>query len=438
MEKKHVFAAALMPKFEGIVHGHRACQGCAEVLAVRHTLKATGRNVVISNATGCMEIVSSPLPTTAWKVPWIHTAFENAAAVASGMEAGLKVLMRKGRLKEKKIKAIGMAGDGGTADIGMQALSGAMERGHNMIFICYDNEAYMNTGIQRSSATPYGAMTTTSPPGKKSIGQITWKKNVPEIMVAHGVPYVATACSSFLFDLEEKIKKAMKIDGPSYIHVLSVCPTGWRIPTEKAISYGRLAVDTNFFPLYEVENGKYRITYMPPKVLPVKEYLKGQGRFKHLTDKEIEEIQKRVDREFELLKKKVEMTNPEALAEKALLAEGVDEDKCTSCKRCVKVCSDTVGVNALAMTEKTEGKKALPYMNNPDACIGCGSCSYVCPADAIPMAEKDGVRRIWGLDFPLKECNKCGRFFIPEKQIKWSVTDFGVDETKFDICPDCR
>jgi len=437
MEKHNVFAAALMPKFEGIVHGHRACQGCAEVLAVRHTLKATGRKVVVSNATGCMEIISSPLPTTAWMVPWIHTAFENAAAVASGMAAGLKVLMRKGKLKEKKIKAIGMAGDGGTADIGLQALSGAMERGHDMIFICYDNEAYMNTGIQRSSATPYGAMTTTSPPGKKSIGQVTWKKNLPEIMVAHGIPYVATACSSFLFDLEEKVKKAMSIEGPSYIHVLSVCPTGWRIPPEKAITYGRLAVDTNFFPLYEVENGVYRLTYEPPKKLPVSEYLKGQGRFRHLTEDEIEKIQKKVDKDFELLKKKVAMTNPSAQVEEPFEAEGVDEDKCTSCKLCVKVCEKTVGVSALAMTEGGD-KKSVPYMKDPDACIGCGSCNYVCPVDAIPMVERDGKRRIWGLDFPLKECSKCGRYFIPERQVEWSVGEFGVDEKVFDVCPDCR
>ena len=340
--------------------------------------------------------------------------------------------------REPRIPPDIMAGDGGTADIGLQALSGAMERGHDMIYICYDNEAYMNTGIQRSSATPYGAMTTTSPPGKKSIGQVTWKKNLPEIMVAHGIPYVATACSSFLFDLEEKVKKAMKIKGPSYIHVLSVCPTGWRIPIEKAITYGRLAVDTNFFPLYEVENGVYRITYEPSKVLPVSEYLKGQGRFRHLTEKDIEEIQKRVDREFELLKKKVAMTNPDALKEEPFEAEGVDEDRCTSCKLCVKACAETVGVNALEMTGKTADKKALPFMKDPSACIGCGTCSYVCPTNAIPMVEKDGKRRIWGIDFPLRECSKCGRYFIPEKQVQWAVESFGVDEAKFDVCPDCR
>jgi len=444
MEKHNVFAAAMMPKFEGIASGHRACQGCAEVLAVRHTLKATGKKVVVANATGCMEIISSPLPTTSWEVPWIHTAFENAAAVASGMESGLKVLMRKGRIKESKVKAIGMGGDGGTADIGLQALSGAMERGHDMIYVCYDNEAYMNTGIQRSSDTPYGAWTTTSPPGKKSIGQVTWKKNVPEIMVAHGIPYVATACSSFLFDLEEKVKKAVATEGPSYIHVLSVCPTGWRIPAEKAISYGRLAVDTGFFPLYEVENGVYRMTYEPAVKLPVTEYLKGQGRFRHLTEKEISEIQRRTDEELEKLYLKVKMTNPQAMAAAAGLETGPcttehNKETCIRCRRCVKVCKDTVGVDALAMGEPEEGqKRGLPYMKDPDACIGCGTCNFVCPTDSIPMIEREGVRSIWCLDFPIRTCPQCARYYIPEKQVEWSVEKFGVDPKVFEVCPDCR
>ncbi len=184
MDKYQVYVPKLISGREPIVPGHRACQGCAEVLAVRYVLKALGRNTVIANATGCMEIISSAFPTTAWEIPWIHVAFENAAAVGSGVEAGLKVLMRKGRIPQKPIKAVAMGGDGGTSDIGLQALSGALERGHDMLYVCFDNEAYMNTGIQRSSATPFGAMTTTSPPGKASFGQMTWKKNMAAIAVA--------------------------------------------------------------------------------------------------------------------------------------------------------------------------------------------------------------------------------------------------------------
>ncbi len=302
MDKYQVFVPKLIEKREFIVSGHRACQGCAEVLAVRYTLKALGPNVIIANATGCMEIISSAFPSTAWAVPWIHVAFENAAAVASGVEAGLKVLKRKGKIPDQPIKAVGMGGDGGTSDIGLQALSGALERGHDMIYICFDNEAYMNTGIQRSSATPFGAMTTTSPPGRKSYGQMTWKKNMAAIAAAHDIPYVATACSSYPFDLMEKVQKAKSITGPSYIHVLSVCPTGWRIPPDQAIRYGRLAVETGFFPLYEVENGKVRLTIDFPKLRPVKDYLQGQGRFRHLTLDLIDKIQERVIKEYNRLK----------------------------------------------------------------------------------------------------------------------------------------
>jgi len=298
------------PEEERFVSGHRACQGCAEALAVRHVVKALGPDTVIANATGCMEIVSSPLPTTAWAVPWIHVAFENAAAVGSGLEAGLKALMRKGRIPQKTIKAVAMGGDGGTADIGMQALSGALERGHNMIYFCFDNEAYMNTGIQRSSSTPFGAMTTTSPPGLKSQGQMTWKKNMTAIAVAHGIPYAATACSSYPFDLYEKVKKAQAINGPSYIHILSVCPTGWRIPPDQAIRYGRLAVETGVFPLYEFENGNYRLTMDFPQLRPLKDYFEGQGRFRHLTPESIAGIEKRVKEEYLSLKAKVKTENP--------------------------------------------------------------------------------------------------------------------------------
>lgn len=307
MESLNVYAARLVSKKEYFAPGHRACLGCAEALAVRLVAKALGNNVVMACATGCMEIVSSPLPFTNWRVPWIHVAFENAAAVASGAEAGVKALVRKGKLADKGTVFVGMGGDGATSDIGLQALSGAFERGHNFIYVCYDNEAYMNTGIQRSSSTPFGASTTTSPSGKLKPGQVTWKKNMAEIAAAHNIPYVATACPSYPFDLVSKVKKAAAIEGPAYIHILSVCPTGWRLPPEKAIWIGRLAVETGVFPLYEVEGGKYRITVDVPDLKPVEEYLKPQGRFRHLTPDLIEKIQTRVREDYEKLEVKTSL-----------------------------------------------------------------------------------------------------------------------------------
>jgi pyruvate ferredoxin oxidoreductase beta subunit len=297
-----LYAPRLIKSKEILSPGHRACSGCAEVLAVRLMSKALGENTVIASATGCMEIVSSMFPTTAWEIPWIHVAFENAAAVASGVAAGLKALRKKGRIDDRYVKVVGMAGDGGTMDIGFQALSGAMERGHDMLFVCFDNEAYMNTGIQRSSGTPMGASTTTAPAGKFSSGQQTWKKNMPEIMVAHNVPYVATACTSYPLDFIRKVEKAKSIKGPSYIHCFSVCPTGWRSASQLAISTGRLAVQTGVFPLYEVENGEYRLSgEMPEKLKPIKDYFKAQGRYRHLGEEEIGKIQRRVETEYQKL-----------------------------------------------------------------------------------------------------------------------------------------
>ncbi|HPQ80128.1 MAG TPA: pyruvate synthase subunit PorB [bacterium] len=297
-----VYASRIWEKGEQFTPGHRACVGCAEALAVRQVAKALGRDVIMVNATGCMEIVSSAYPDTSWDVPWIHTLFENTAACASGVEAALKALRRKGKLADdRRVKIVAMGGDGGTADIGFQALSGMLERGHDVLYVCYDNEAYMNTGIQRSGSTPFGASTTTSPAGAKSKGQHTWKKPMPEIVAAHHVPYVATACPSFPFDLHAKVKKAVAVEGPSYIHILSVCPTGWRSPTELAIQHGRLAVMSGVFPLFEVEDGVWRITVDFEKRVPVADYLKGQGRFRHLTEADVALIQKRVDAEWERL-----------------------------------------------------------------------------------------------------------------------------------------
>lgn len=292
-----VHGPGIITEQEPFAPGHRACSGCAEALAVRLIGKAVGSNAIIVNATGCMEVVASPFPYTSWRNPWIHTLFENTAAVASGAEAGLKAMIRKGKVADKGTKIVALAGDGGTSDIGLQALSGALERGHDFLYVCLDNEAYMNTGIQRSSATPYGASTTTSPAGKKSLGQVTWKKNMPAIVVAHDIPYVATACPSYHKDLMRKIAKALATPGPAYVHVLSVCPVGWRCSTDIAITVGRLAVRTGVFPLYEVENGRYKLNMKLSNLLPVKEYLGLQGRFRHLSEDTINVIQERVTRE---------------------------------------------------------------------------------------------------------------------------------------------
>jgi len=308
VEKYAVFVPRLVTKKEGFAPGHRACVGCGEALAVRLACKALGQNVIIVNATGCMEVISSPLPYTSWRVPWIHTLFENAAATASGIEAGLKVTMRKEKRPAKEINVAAMAGDGGTSDIGLQALSGALERGHDFVYICFDNEAYMNTGIQRSSSTPYGASTTTAPAGKMSIGQVTWKKDMPAIAAAHNIPYVATACPSYPFDLMAKVAKGAAIRGPAYVHILSVCPTGWRSATDLTIRIGRLAVETGMFPLYEVEDGKYKLNIDLPQLRPVQDYMKLQGRFRHLSEETIKEIQSRVSAEYAKLKEKVACT----------------------------------------------------------------------------------------------------------------------------------
>lgn len=299
------FGKNLVSTKEILAEGHNFCIGCGEALAMRLACKAIGENMIIAMATGCDEVCTTPLPVTSWRVPWLHTLFENVGAEISGVEAGLKALMRKGKIAKRDIKCIGMAGDGATSDIGVQALSGAIERGHNFLYICWDNEAYMNTGIQRSSSTPYGASTTTAPAGKVSIGQKTRKKNMVEICVAHNIPYAATACPSYPFDLMNKVKKGAEVKGPAYVHILCPCCTGWRYPSKITIQMGRLAVETGIFPLYEVENGRYRLNVDRPTLKPVEEYLKPQGRYRHLTDKDIQEIQEMVNEDYAKLKAKI-------------------------------------------------------------------------------------------------------------------------------------
>ena len=278
-----------IPEIELLAPGHRGCAGCGAALGVRLSLKALGKNTVAVNATGCLEVMTTPYPETAWEIPWIHVAFENASAVASGVEKSLK-MQGKG---DANIVVFG--GDGGTADIGLQSLSGAMERGHNITYICYDNEAYMNTGVQRSGSTPYGATTTTSPKGKNSFGEDKVKKNIPMIMAAQGVPYVATASIAYPEDFMKKVKKAAELDGPAYIHLNQPCTTGWGYPAEKTIELGRLGVETGFWILYEIEDGDFKVTYRPSQRKPVREYLEAQKRFKHLDDEHKDNIQAYID-----------------------------------------------------------------------------------------------------------------------------------------------
>ncbi len=299
----------LSRKEELLTGGHRLCAGCGAPIAVRQVLLAAEVPVVVANATGCLEVSTTIYPYTAWRVPWIHTAFENAAATLSGVETMYRALKKKGKI-DRKIKFIAFGGDGGTYDIGFQSLSGAMERGHDIVYICYDNGAYMNTGIQRSSATPFGANTTTSPAGKVIPGKLQHRKNLTRIMAAHGIPYVAQTTPAHWRDLMTKVRKALEVDGPAFINVLAHCNRGWRTGTNTTIQDLKLAVETCFWPLYEYENGKLTINYKPKEKRPVVEFLKTQGRFKHLFSPEnehlLKEIQDYVDREWERLLKEEE------------------------------------------------------------------------------------------------------------------------------------
>ncbi len=294
----------LSKKDELLTGGHRLCAGCGAPIAVRQVLLAAEMPVIASNATGCLEVSTTIYPYSAWKIPWIHTAFENAAATISGVEAMYRSLKKQGKIKER-IKFIAFGGDGGTYDIGFQSLSGAMERGHDIVYICYDNGAYMNTGIQRSSATPLGANTTTSPAGSVIPGKVQPRKNLTKIMAAHGIPYVAQTTPAHWRDLMTKVRKALDVDGPAFINVLASCNRGWRTPTDTTIADTKMAVETCFWPLYEYENGRLTINYKPKEKKPVTEFLKTQGRFKHLFSPEnegiLERAQELVDREWEAL-----------------------------------------------------------------------------------------------------------------------------------------
>ena len=297
----------LTQRQSALASGHRMCAGCTAPTIVKMISLASKYPLVVSCATGCLEVATTIYPYTAWNCSFIHNAFENSAATLSGVESAYRALKKKGKIKDE-IKFIGFAGDGGSYDIGLQSISGAMERGHDMLFVCYDNEAYMNTGIQRSSATPKGAATTTSPAGKVVPGKTQFRKDLTSIMVAHKIPYIAQASPSHWQDLTKKVEKALEIKGPKFMNILMPCTLGWRFMPDKGIEIAKLAVDTNFWPLYEVENGNYKLTYKPKEKKPLTEFIKTQGRFAHLGKEQnkyiIGELQAQVDREWEALLKK--------------------------------------------------------------------------------------------------------------------------------------
>ncbi|MCJ7619297.1 MAG: thiamine pyrophosphate-dependent enzyme [Anaerolineae bacterium] len=295
----------LSKKEDRLTSGHRLCAGCAAPIIVRQILAAIDEPVVVANATGCLEVSTTIYPYTAWNVPWIHTAFETAASTISGVEAMYRSLVKQGKMEDRGLKFVAFGGDGGTYDIGIQALSGMMERGHKALYVCYNNEAYMNTGIQRSGATPLGAWTTTTPVGSVVQGKPRHRKDLTAIAAAHDIPYAAQASPHNWRDLMKKVRKAVAANGASFINVLSSCNRGWRHETDQALEVTQLAVETCYWPLYEVEDGEWKLTHRPKEKLPIEEFLKPQGRFRHLFSEQnkhiISELQAEVDRKWKQL-----------------------------------------------------------------------------------------------------------------------------------------
>ncbi len=284
-----------------MAYGHTACAGCGEALAARTVLEAAGRNVILTNATGCLEVFTTRFPRSSWQVPWIHSLFENAASVASGIEVALKALGR-----DTGTKVIAQAGDGGTADIGMGALSGMLERGHDILYVCYDTEVYSNTGYQRSGLTPLNALTTTSPTGKMSWGNATRKKDLPAIVAAHGAVYIATASAGYPVDIQRKIKKALSFTGPKYVQIHSPCVSGWGVESHLTVRMAQAAVNSGLYPLFEMEDGEIvRVRKIKrDDLVPVDEYLRPQKRFAHLYrypggDEHVKQIQAVADANIE-------------------------------------------------------------------------------------------------------------------------------------------
>jgi pyruvate ferredoxin oxidoreductase beta subunit len=293
-----------------IVSGHRTCPGCPICIILRTALASTDDPVVVASATSCAEVTTTIYPYTSWNISWIHSLFANSAATMSGVESAYLALKKKGKIKED-IKFLVFGGDGGTFDIGLQSLSGALERGDNFVYICYDNEGYMNTGNQRSSATPMGASTSTTPSGKRYDGKKEFPKDLAKIAIAHNIPYVATINPADLGDMYEKVKKAFEKKGPSVLIAFAACPTNMKAPSNQTISISKLAIETNSYPLYEYEDGKYKVNYKPEKKAPVEELLKTQTKFNAVmkNKKEIQKIQEYVDKEWKELLLKEKMTN---------------------------------------------------------------------------------------------------------------------------------
>lgn len=296
-----------MNKEDRLTGGHRMCAGCGGSVAVRGVLRALNPEdkAVVCSATSCLEVSTFMYPYTAWKDSFIHNAFENAGATISGVEAAYNAMKRKGKIDDT-YKFIAFGGDGGTYDIGFQSLSGAMERNHDMVYVCYDNGAYMNTGIQRSSATPRFADTTTTPIGIQSNGKLQNRKDLAQIIAAHNIPYVAqTTFIGNFKDLHEKAQNAIYTKGSAFLNIMAPCPRGWRYNTEDLIDMCKLAVETCYWPLFEVIEGKWKLNYKPKNKLPIENFLKPQGRFKHLFSEGneilIEEFQNEVDRRWEEL-----------------------------------------------------------------------------------------------------------------------------------------
>ncbi len=286
--------------------GHSTCAGCGIPAIVRTVLGEAVDPVVVVSVTGCLEVTSTLYPYSAWKVPFIHSAFENGGATAAGIDGAVKALKRKNKISaDKKIKIVVLAGDGGTYDIGLQSLSGALERQHDFLYVCYDNEAYMNTGGQRSGATPFGADTETTPAGKNSFGKKEKRKDLMSIVIAHHLKYAAQANVAFLPDLAKKAKKALEMEGPRFLLVLQPCTNLWKFPTSQYVEIGKLATETNFWPLYEYERGVYKINWATENPKPLEEFLKTQGRFKHLfkpgNEKVIAEMQEEVEKDWKRL-----------------------------------------------------------------------------------------------------------------------------------------
>lgn len=310
MSKKRVEPTVGIPDDEFYASGHRTCQGCGPALACRLVAKAAGGRTIFLGSTGCMYVANTSYYSTPWIAPWMHTQLGAIGSAAVGTAAGLRALMRKGKIPEEKINVVGLGGDGGAMDIGLSSLSGAMTHDQDLLIVLYDNESYANTGIQASSLTPWGANTTFTPPGtieKYRVGNPRHKKNAAQLIaVGHpDVKYVATASIAYPQDLISKVKKALAQSGPTFIHLLAPCPKGWGFPADKTIDVGKLTVETGMWRLYEIVDGKRRETYEPSDLRPVKDYIRAQDRFSHLTDEDIEKIQEEL-----ALKRKIKVPVP--------------------------------------------------------------------------------------------------------------------------------